>query len=160
MMRTILSALALFGLWLLMSGIYKPLVVGLGAASAVFAVYMVRRMDRVDQDHLKIPLNPFHFIAYGIWLLWEVVKSNVTVTKLILAPHLNLRQHLFRVPNTQKSELAEVIFANSITLTPGTITVETEGDAFWVHAVSYDEGDHEALADMDRRVTSIETGAA
>ncbi|WP_245667649.1 Na+/H+ antiporter subunit E [Neptunicoccus sediminis] len=159
-MRTILSAFALFGLWLLMSGVYKPLVVGLGAASAIFAVYMVRRMDRVDQDHLKIPLNPFYFITYLFWLLWEVVKSNVTVTKLILAPHLNLRQHIFRVPNTQKSELAEVIFANSITLTPGTVTVETEGDAFWVHAVSFDDSDHEALADMDRRVTSIETGAA
>ncbi|GGA22583.1 Na+/H+ antiporter subunit E [Neptunicoccus cionae] len=159
-MRTILSALALFGLWLLMSGVYKTLIIGLGAASAIFAVYMVRRMDRVDQDHLKVPLKPFRFITYAVWLVWEVVKSNVTLTKLILAPDLNLRQHIFRVPNTQKSELAEVIFANSITLTPGTITVETEGDAFWVHAVSFDESDHEALADMDRRVTSFETGAA
>lgn len=159
-MRTILSALALFGLWLLMSGVYKTLIIGLGAASAIFAVYMVRRMDRVDQDHLKVPLKPFRFITYAVWLVWEVVKSNVTLTKLILAPDLNLRQHIFRVPNTQKSELAEVIFANSITLTPGTITVEAEGDAFWVHAVSYDESDHEALADMDRRVTSFETGAA
>nr|WP_325250762.1 Na+/H+ antiporter subunit E [Amylibacter sp.] len=159
-MRIILSVLTLFALWLLMSGIYKPMIVGFGLASAIIAVLVVRRMDHVDQDHLKIPLNPLKCLWYLVWLMVEIVKSNIAVTKMILSPQMGVRQHIFYVPNTQKSELAEVIFANSITLTPGTITVETESDAFWVHAVSYDESDHEALADMDRRVTALETGAA
>lgn len=159
-MRIILSVLTMFALWLLMSGVYKPMIVGFGFVSAVIAVLVVRRMDQVDQDHLKIPLNPLKFLWYLVWLMGEVVKSNITVTKMILSPKMGVRQHIFYVPNTQKSELAEVIFANSITLTPGTITVETESDAFWVHAVSFDESDHEALADMDRRVTNLETEAA
>ena len=155
-MRFIVSVLVLFGLWLLMSGIYKPMIVWLGLASACVAVYAVRRMDAVDGYRVGPFINPFKLLLYVIWLFGEIAKSNIAVTRLILAPKMILRQHLFRVPNTQKSELAEVVFANSITLTPGTITVETEKDAFWVHAVSNDEGDHDALADMDARVSATE----
>ncbi len=54
------------------------------------------------------------------------------------------------------SEVAQTVFGNSITLTPGTITVEAEDDFFWVHAVGYDESDHAALAEMDARVTATE----
>ena len=72
-----------------------------------------------------------------------------------------LRQHLFAVPHTQKTDLGQVIFANSITLTPGTISVETETGHFLVHAVSYSADDDAALAEMGRRVAATErTGAA
>ena len=67
-----------------------------------------------------------------------------------------IRQHLFRVPTSQTTELGQVIFANSITLTPGTITVETEGHGLLVHAISYSEDDDKALAEMDRRVSATE----
>jgi multicomponent Na+:H+ antiporter subunit E len=157
-LRTILSALTLFALWLLMSGIYKPLIVWLGLASAVIAVLVVRRMDIIDGHRLSIPLKPLKFITYLAWLMKEIAVSNIAVTKLILSPKMGLRQHLFRVPNTQRSELAATIYANSITLTPGTITVEIDRDAFWVHAANFDESDHGALADMDSRVTATETG--
>ena len=159
-MHIILSVLVLFALWLLMSGIYKPMIVWLGLASACVAVYLVRRMDAIDGYKVGLPLNLVKFIGYLVWLLGEIAKSNIAVTRLILSPNMKLRQHLFRTPNTQKSEVAEVIFANSITLTPGTITVETEKDAFWVHAVSYDESDMDALADMDARVTATEGAGA
>jgi multicomponent Na+:H+ antiporter subunit E len=157
-LRTLLSALTLFALWLLMSGIYKPLIVWLGLASAVVAVLVVRRMDAVDGHRISIPLKPLKTIAYFFWLLKEIAISNIAVTKLILSPRMGLRQHLFRVPNTQRSELAATTYANSITLTPGTITVEIEHDAFWVHAVNFDNSDHASLAEMDARVTAIETG--
>ncbi|WGI23338.1 Na+/H+ antiporter subunit E [Amylibacter sp. IMCC11727] len=157
-MRTILSALTLFALWLLMSGIYKPLVVWLGLASAIIAVLVVRRMDIVDGHRLSIPLKPLKFITYLGWLMKEIAVSNIAVTKLILSQKMGLRQHLFRVPNTQRSELAATVYANSITLTPGTITVEIDSEAFWVHAASFDDATHDALADMDARVSAIETG--
>ncbi len=88
----------------------------------------------------------------------EIAVSNIAVTKLILSQKMGLRQHLFRVPNTQRSELAATVYANSITLTPGTITVEIDSEAFWVHAASFDDTTHDALADMDARVSAIETG--
>lgn len=157
-MRTILSILTLFALWLLLSGIYKPLIVWLGLASSIVAVLVVRRMDMVDGHRISIPLKPLKFIAYLAWLMKEIAVSNIAVTKMILSPKMGLRQHFFRVKNTQRSELATAIYANSITLTPGTISVEIERDAFWVHAASFSDDDHAALADMDARVTATETG--
>ena len=158
--RTLGTALILAALWLLMSGLYKPLILSFGAISVLLVVVVVRRMDKVDSDRLEIHLKPFGFFAYIFWLLVEVAKANWAVTKIILSPAMPIRQHLFWVPTTQKSDLAQVVFANSITLTPGTITVETEENRFMVHAVAYGEGDMAALADMDARVTATENGAA
>jgi multicomponent Na+:H+ antiporter subunit E len=70
------------------------------------------------------------------------------------------RQHFFEIPYSQSTDLGQVIFANSITLTPGTLTVETEQGDFQIHALAYSDEDLEALADMDRRVTEIETERA
>ena len=157
--RSILSILALFALWLLLSGIYKPLIVWLGLVSSVVAVLAVRRMDAVDGHRLSVPLRPLKFSIYLLWLLKEIAFSNIAVTKLILSPKLRLNQHLFPVPNTQRSELAAAIYANSITLTPGTVSVEIDHDVFWVHAVDYSNDDRAALANMDARVSAFETGS-
>ena len=146
-------------LWLLMSGVYKPLVIGLGAGSVLITLYVVRRMDAQDDDQLEFSLSPIKSLGYLCWLMVEIAKANWAVTKTVLSPNMPIRQHMFKVPFTQKSELAQVIFANSITLTPGTITVETEDDEFLVHAVSYSDDDPAALAEMDARVSATERGA-
>ncbi|MGI9400901.1 MAG: Na+/H+ antiporter subunit E [Rhizobiaceae bacterium] len=159
-MRTIFTALTLFALWLLMSGVYKPLVIGLGIASAILAVYFEKRMNAIDRYPLRLSVSLIRMFQYFAWLHVEIAKSNWAVTKLILAPRIKLRQNLFEVPFTQRTDFCVAMFANSITLTPGTITVEVEPDHFFVHALSYSEDDDDALAEMDRRVTAIETGAA
>jgi len=87
----------------------------------------------------------------------EIAKSNWAVSKIILSGERPARQKLLHVPASEKTELGQVIFANSITLTPGTITVETEGGHFLVHAVNFSEGDMEAFAEMDKQVRGIET---
>lgn len=161
MRRTLLTALTLFALWLLMSGIYKPMIVWLGVISVSIAVFVVRRMDNAaDTDRLEIRLKPFATVGYWIWLMVEIAKANWAVTKLILSPNMKLNRHMFKIPSTQKTDLGETIFANSITLTPGTISVEVEKDGFIVHAVSYSNDDLASLADMDRRVTAIESAGA
>lgn len=161
-MRTIGTAVFLFVLWLLMSGLFeKTLIVGLGLASSILAVYVARRMDTIDGYHLDIKLKPIETLKYNVWLLGEIAKANWAVTKLILtgAP---LRQHLFFTQASQRTDLGLVVFANSITLTPGTISVEGERDGdrgrFLVHALDFSEDDHDALADMDARVSRIESG--
>lgn len=115
------------------------------------------RMNRVDDDRIQIELNPGKFIGYIGWLLVEIAKSNIAVTKTILSSSMPIKQKLFNVPYTQRTDLGQVIFANSITLTPGTVTVETEDGHFLVHALSYSHDDLEALADMDRHVRAAET---
>ncbi len=141
-----------------MSGVYKPLILGFGVMSSVIAVFVIHRMNVVDQDRIPLKLHPLRMIRYWFWLMGEIVKSNIAVTKTILAREMPIRQNLFTTACSQKTELAQVIFANSITLTPGTITVETEDDHFWVHALCYSDDDPEALDDMDARVLAVETG--
>ena len=158
-MRTIGTATVLTALWLLMSGLYKPMILGFGAASVVLVVYVVRRLDAVDGDQFAIRLKPIAFLGYLAWLLVEIAKANWAVTKIVLSPKMPIRQHLFDVPYTQKTDLGQVVFANSITLTPGTISVETEVGHFLVHALDYGDDDMDAIADMDRRVSATE-GAA
>lgn len=114
-------------------------------------------MDKVDGDHVQIRLNPLRFLGYIIWLFGEIAKSNWAVTRVILSPVMPIRQKMLVVPQSQKTDLAQVIFANSITLTPGTITVETEENGLLVHALSYCPEDDASLADMDRRVSAVET---
>lgn len=157
-MRILFTIFALFGLWLLLSGIYKPMVVWLGLASCVFSVFITRRMDdAADADRLEIRLRPFHFVAYIFWLFIEIARANWVVTKTIFTPKININQKMFKVPFTQKTELGQTIFANSITLTPGTISVEVEKDYFLVHALSYSKSDLVAIADMDMRVSKTES---
>ena len=158
-MRNIGVLIALFALWLMMSGLWdKKLVTGLGFLSCIVALYVVRRMDAVDGDRFDISLSPFKAISYNIWLMGEIAKANWAVSKLIITGK-PLNQHLFYVPHTQRTDLAKVIYANSITLTPGTITVEAIDDRFLVHAVDFSDDDPAALADMDARVTTTETRA-
>ena len=159
-MRKLVALAGLFALWLLMSGLFKPLIIAFGLASVAAVGWIIARMDAEDGYHLDIRLSPFRLIHYLLWLLAEIARANWAVTKIILSPKMPVRQHLFKVPTSQKSDLGQVIFANSITLTPGTITVETERDGFLVHAVAYSDSDHAALAEMDARVSAVESEAA
>lgn len=136
------------------------MIVGLGFASSLLVLVVINRMDRVDGDSVEIHLSPLRFSKYMVWLMIEIARANWAVTKTILSRKMNIRQHMFTVPYSQKTDLAQVIFANSITLTPGTITVETEDGHFLVHAVSYSDDDPAAIADMDARITACETGAS
>ena len=159
-MRTIFTALVLSAVWLLLSGLFKPLLIAFGLISVAITVLVLTRMDQADGDQVKFRVNPVEITKYAGWLLVEIAKSNWRVASIILAKELPEQQHLFRIPNTQKSDLGQVLFANSITLTPATITVEIEDGTFLVHALSYDDTDLDALADMDRRVTTTETERA
>jgi multicomponent Na+:H+ antiporter subunit E len=158
--RTAGAVIGMAVLWLLMSGIYKTLVLFFGAISVLIAVWVSRRADAVDGQRPELALSPLGALGYLGWLLVEIAKANWAVTKIILSPGMHIRQHLFRTYYTQRTDVGQVIFANSITLTPGTITVEVEAKDFLVHALDYSEGDLAALADMGRRVAEIETVGA
>ena len=159
-MRIIFSIVVLFALWLLLSGVYKPLVIGFGLASALLSIYFARRMNRADGYIIGFALRPFQVVIYFFWLLGEIARAVWTVTRVIMAPEVKTRQHLFAVRQSQKSDLGQMIFANSITLTPGTVTVETEPDRFIVHALCFSSGDLDDLRDMDARVSRLENGGA
>lgn len=157
MVQGIIAALGLVVLWLLMSGLYKTLILVFGAISVLLTLFIINRMDKMDDHKLGYDIGVIATIKYLVWLMVEIAKSNWAVTKVILSGKKPDSQKMFEVPVTQKSEIAQVVFANSITLTPGTVTVESEDDNFIVHALDFGEGDMEALGDMDARVSAIET---
>ena len=160
MFRTLIGALGLAALWLLMSGLWdKTLILIFGLVSVIITIVLMRRLDQADGETLEYALSPIRTLQYLLWLLKEIAVSNIAVAKLVLSGKELENQRLFMVPVSCKTELGQVMFANSITLTPGTITVETENDQFIVHALDYADEDLNALADMDRRVSETELGS-
>ena len=145
----------LFGFWLTLSGHYTPLLVGLGAGSCALVVYLAMRMDVVD--HEGVPLHVLgRALIYFPWLMWEVVKANVDVAKVILDPKLPISPRLVQFHGSQKSDLGRAIYGNSITLTPGTITIGIEGQEYQIHALRAEDLDSKEPAEMDQLCTWVE----
>ena len=147
------ASLAAF--WLLMSGYFVPLQLSLGAASVALVLYIAHRMDLYDRETFPFHLKGRVFGYWG-WLAKEIFKANIDVAKVIMAPRMPLSPRLVRVKTTQKTDLGMVIFANSITLTPGTVAVDIEGDEIIVHALNQELADGVLNGDMDARVTALE----
>ena len=153
-LHTISLGLVLVGTWLLLSGIYdNALILGLGAFSVVAVVLVSRRMNLVDKEG-----TPIHLIAripiYGPWLLWEIMKSSVDVTRRAFAWKPDIAPTLIRLPTRLRSDLSRVIYANSITLTPGTVTVSVEPETLLVHALTREGAAGLKEGDMERRIAA------
>lgn len=155
MLRGLFLALGLFGLWLLLSGVYKPLWIGLGAASAIAVTFLISRMDVLDSEAVPLQMRGSTF-RYWAWLQGEIVKANIAVARILLRPKLGISPAITRVTPTQSTDIGRVTYANSITLTPGTVTIDADGSEFIVHAIDDAFAAPDGLADMDRRVTAIE----
>jgi len=95
MKNIILSFAILFGTWLLLSGVYKTLIIAFGLFSVILTIFFVRRMDKFDRYQVKFNIRFFKFIGYFIWLLGEIAKSNIQVIKTILQGDKNINQKMF-----------------------------------------------------------------
>jgi multicomponent Na+:H+ antiporter subunit E len=93
---------------------------------------------------------------YWVWLLIEIIKANIDVARRIIDPKMPIEPHLFEIPMTQKTDLGRVIFANSITLTPGTVSLDIGNDTILVHALTQAGEDGLATGEMDAKVTELE----
>jgi multicomponent Na+:H+ antiporter subunit E len=84
------------------------------------------------------------------------VKANIDVARRVLSPSLPISPKLFTTPASQKTDLGQAIYANSITLTPGTVSVDLDPGEITVHAISREGADDVSGGEMDRRVTEVE----
>lgn len=143
-------------LWLLLSGYYTGLLLSLGLFSTLFVTFISLRKGLLPYDQ---PENFFQFmkyIPYGLWLVIEIIKSNIDVIKRILSPSLPISPRWLTIKSSQTSEFGEVVYANSITLTPGTISIDVNDNNIDVHALSESGVDGLATGEMDKRVTLAE----
>jgi len=156
-LRSLSLGVTLYALWLLLSGHFEPLLLVFGLASVVLVVWIAYRMDVIDHEGHPVGLTP-RILLYWPWLIWEIIKANIDVMRRILDPSLPISPTVVRVPASQKTELGTVIYANSITLTPGTVTIDLEGHDLIVHALSEDGAVALESGEMDRRVSAFEGG--
>ena len=155
-MKIAVVACVLFGLWLLLSGMYAPLLLALGAFSSIFVAWLAQRMGLLTPEPDGVWLRPFRCLAYLPWFAWQVAKANADVVLRILVPSKGISPRVVRVPTTQASDLARTVYANSITLTPGTIAINVDGEVITVHALSREGAEELASGEMDARVTALE----
>ncbi len=146
---------ALFGVWLLLSGFFTPFFLGLAVVCCALVVAIALRMDAVDREPLAITLG-WRFVTYLPWLVKEIFVANVEVARLILHPALPIEPLVLKAATSQKSELGQVIYANSITLTPGTVSVDVGPSAIQVHCLTRRLAADIESGEMDRRVSRLE----
>lgn len=144
----------LFGVWLLLSGIFIPFIVSLGILSCAAVIWVTIRMDIVDHEGHPLHLT-WRALVYWGWLIVEIIKANIDVVKLVLSPTSKISPTMVRVRASQQTDLGQVVYANSITLTPGTISVDVANNEILVHALS-ENGARDLLGGrMDRRVSKM-----
>jgi multicomponent Na+:H+ antiporter subunit E len=154
-MRYLSLAGFLFVFWLALSGHYTPMLIGVGLVCAVMCVLAAIRMRAADAE--GHPIELFRgAITYFPWLALEIAKSGWSVTKVILHPRLPISPTMTVVRASQKTPAGMATYANSITLTPGTITAGVSGNEFTVHALVRAGALDLEDGGMDRRVSRFE----
>lgn len=153
-MRYLHIAILLAAFWLLLSGHYVPLILSLGLVSIVLTTWLVRRMDRTDGAGVSLRFGP-RMVTYLFWLFWQVVLSNLSLARRIWDPRLPIRPTWQRLDTEVETPLEKTLYANSITLTPGTLTTDVGKDHFMVHSLSAEGLDDLRQGEMERRIRRL-----
>ncbi len=159
MIRTILLSAWLVFTWLLWSGRSEPLLLVFGILSVVVVILLTLRMDVIDEESEPYHLG-FRPLLYVPWLLWEIAVANLHVARVILTPSLPIRPRLLRIRARQETNLGLVIFANSITLTPGTVTLDVRDRTLLVHALTQHSAEGLRDGEMNDRAAWLEGAEA
>ena len=152
---TISLAILLSAFWLLNSGHYNPLMLFFGAFSVALVLILTLRMNVVDAE-----AQPLHLVriipAYYLWLLKELVLSNVEVVQSIWRGKSSISPAMATLKCNLKTDIGRVIYANSITLTPGTVTLDIDDNSVTVHALLAKSIDVLRTGEMEARVSRLE----
>ena len=155
-MRHALTSAALFATaWLLWSGHYTPLTLVCGVISCGLVLWVALHMEVIDQEAVPYGLAMRH-LTYVPWLAFEIAKSSLHVAAVILNPRLPIQPRLVRVRASQQTATCEAIHANSITLTPGTISLDVRERSILVHALTEKSAEGLLSGEIDRRVLRLE----
>ena len=153
-MKSFSFVVLLFLFWILLSGHLTPLLLGLGLASVALTFFLSRRMNVIDNESYPLYLSSKLPVFYG-YLFKEIVKTNIDVAKRVLGwKGASISPRLIEIPQTQKTDLGAVIYANSITLTPGTVTIKLDKDQLTVHALTEETADELAAGDMSEEIST------
>lgn len=154
-MPYVLAVAVLFAFWVVLSGYFTGFLLAAGLGSSILVLLFALRMKVIGREGYPLRLG-LAALTYWPWLIVEIVKSAWDVSRIIMDPRLPISPTWVSVKASQRTAIGRVTYANSITLTPGTITIEAEGDEFTVHALTRAGAEGLAEGTMDRRVTRFE----
>ena len=144
----------LIAAWVLWSGMFKPLLLGLGALSCAIAAVIAVRMGYFDTRVFALRFN-FRLFGFWAWLLREIVKSSIEVARVVLAREIRLSTRVVEIDASRLSPVDQAVLGNSITLTPGTLTMEATDGRLLVHALTVDCAGELESGEMLRRVAAL-----
>ncbi len=158
-LRLLIAFLVLFVLWILLSGYFGTLLLSLGVLSCAFVAWVSEKFGLFSSDFSTLKLN-LKIPAFLPWFFIEVVKSNIDVSWRILHPKLPIEPNVMTVDASQHSDLATAIYANCITLTPGTYSLDLDENSIEVHSLTQALAKDLQTGEMSRRISLLEPKSA
>ena len=152
--RIALLAMLLISAWLLWSGLYKPLLLALGAFSCALTLLVAWRMGYFGKDVFAFRYN-LKLFGFWAWLGREIVKSSLEVARIVLAPKLRIDPKVVELDASDLEPVDQALLGNSITLTPGTLTLDVHEGRLLVHALTANAAAAILDGDMKRRVAAL-----
>lgn len=157
MSRKVVTFVILFILWCIFSGMFDAFHLALGVISCLIVTIisgdLIFKSEKVTLEHLR---EGIRFIKYLPWLMYQILLANIHVAYLVLHPKMPIEPFVIHYKSKLKKDMAKVVFANSIILTPGTITMDiTENNEFVVHCISQKVADDLNTGEMEERVAKI-----
>ena len=154
LVRILILALLLIAAWVLWSGYLKPLLLGLGALSCLLTIWIVRRMGYFDDDTFAFHYD-WRLLGFWAWLGGEVVKSSVEVAQVVLRRRIDVEPQVVDIDGSALGPVDQALLGNSITLTPGTLTLDVHEGRLLVHALTPNGAAALRDGEMQRRVAAL-----
>lgn len=155
MKHTLSIAILLTVIWLSNSGHYSALLLCFGVLSIIFVVWLAHKMDVVDNESQPVDIT-LKLPAYYWWLFIKIVRGNIDVLMRVWSPKLDISPGVATFPVRLKTEMGRVIYANSITLTPGTIAIDIQENWITVHSLTKEGLEEITHGEMLSKVANLE----
>lgn len=153
--RVLVLIAALVAAWLLWSGLYKPLLLFLGGLSCLLTFLLARRIDYFDDELYSLRLT-LGLLRYWLWLIGQIIRSSIDVSRIVLHPKLPISPRVIDVKAEAAHPFYLVTLGNSITLTPGTLSIDVHDGVIKVHALTESGARDLEEGEMNRRVAEIQ----
>ena len=146
--RYIFTVIVLFILWMLLTNTFKgaEVLVG-GICSFLIALFTYAAFSKTGLVNLH-PKKIFWLIVYIPYFLWEMAKANIDVAYRVINPRLPIKPGIVMVKTKMKSDAGKIMVANSITLTPGTLTLDIIDDKMFIHWIWVQSADVEEASKL------------
>jgi multicomponent Na+:H+ antiporter subunit E len=144
-----LTFIILFGFWMLLAGWLDMMHLGLGLVCSLLVALFSHDLLIKDSEGILRRLVIFiRFIPFLGWLVWQIIIANINVARLVIDPKMPILPGILKFRSNLKSDVAQTMLANSITLTPGTLTLDVVGSDFYIHCLAIK--DEEKILDEER----------